>query len=95
MPTATMVTYTLFYQKEAEEFTVPEKKAVYLVRAPQVIEGTATVTDELTGKKYVIPEDQATIRTSIKEGQKVKLKFTERTNDDISFVNVEVITPRD
>ncbi|MBF0624921.1 MAG: hypothetical protein HQL82_08945 [Magnetococcales bacterium] len=92
-----MATYLLLFDatgRTSETFTVPAGKAVYLVRAPQVSAGTATVTDLLTFKNYTLPDGVTVGLTSIPSGATVTLAFMARTNPNVSFINVEVITPR-
>ncbi len=75
-------------------FQVPEDKRVYLVRAPQVSEGTATVQDVLALENYVIPNEVTVCETTIAAGSDVALAFVARSNQDIQSVNAEVISPR-
>jgi hypothetical protein len=86
-------TYVLHFDatgRTHEDFTVPHGKKVLLVRAPQVEKGTATVTDHLSLKNYVIPNGQTVYTTNIVPGTQVSLAFMARSNNDIKFVNVEM-----
>ena len=73
-----------------EDFQVPQGKEVYLVRAPQAQQGTATVTDHLSLEKFEIPNGQTVYKTNIKPGSHVSLSFIARSNNKISFVNAEL-----
>ena len=88
-----MSTYMLHFDatgRTHEDFVVPHGKEVYLVRAPQADQGTATVTDHLSRQNYVIPNGQTVYKTNIEPGTKVALSFMERSNAKISFVNAEL-----
>jgi hypothetical protein len=92
-----MATYILVFDptgRHPETFDVPLDKKVYLVRAPQVSQGTATVQDLLTLENYVIPDGVTVYETDIEPGTRVSLAFMARTNNDIHSVNAEVISPR-
>jgi hypothetical protein len=77
-----------------EDFTVPREKVVYLTRAPQVSQGTATVRDLNTQNTYVIPDGQTIYLTNIPVGASVSLAFTARSNSLINSVIAEVISQR-
>lgn len=92
-----MTTYILMYDPtgaNAETFTVPEGKKLYLVRAPQVSNGTATVRDYLSGTDYVVPNGTTVYELPIEGGTQVKMAFVARNNNAIQFVNAEVTTER-
>ena len=92
-----MTTYLLNFDatgRTLETFTVPERKKVYLVRASQASQGTATIQDLVSLETYVIPNGQTILETNIRAGDNVSLAFLARTNPNICFVNVEVISPR-
>lgn len=93
-----MATYVLPFNAEGrihETFQVPAGKRVYLVRAPAVSAGTATVCDLLSLANYVIPDGVTVHPTNIPEGANVSLAFMARSAPDITFVNAEVIRPRE
>lgn len=93
-----MATYPLLFSpdgRDPETFTVPNGKVVYLVRAPAVAAGTATVQDLLSLENYVLQDGETVYRTSIQAGEKVSLVFIERSNNAIAMVNAEVISPRE
>lgn len=90
-------TYILHFDstgKTYEGFTVPKGKVVYLVRAPQVSTGTATVQNLLTLNDYVIPDGQTVLEIDIPVDQPVALAFLARSNQEITFVNVEIKSKR-
>jgi hypothetical protein len=89
-----MGSYVLLYSDNTETFKVPDRKKIYLSRAPQVSTGTATVFDSKNNKSYVIPDGVTVFDTGIGAGTEVSLKFTARTNDKIISVNADVTHPR-
>jgi hypothetical protein len=92
-----MPTYVLLFDPTGANptnFTIPAGKALYLARAPQVEDGTATVQDLLSLTNYVL-EDQITVcQTGVAAGTQVALAFMARSNQNILSVNAEVISPR-
>lgn len=93
-----MTTYVLMYDPtgaNAVTFTVPAGKVVYLVRAPQVSEGNATVRDYQSATEYVLQDGLTVRKLAISAGTQVQMAFVARTNDDIQFVNVEVTRSRE
>ena len=92
-----MATYILPFDptgRTHENFQVPKGKRVYIVRAPQVAQGTATVHDLISLEQYTIPNGVTICETSIPPGADVSLAFMARSNPNILAVNVEVISPR-
>ena len=93
-----MATYVLLFDptgRNPERIVVPEGKRVYLARAPQVAEGTATVQDVAALTSYVLPDGVTVCQTPIAEHEEIALAFMARTNDQIHSINVEVISPRE
>jgi hypothetical protein len=91
-----MASYVLVFDpsgKKNERFSVPAGQVVYLSRAPQVAEGTATVQDLLTLQNYVIPDGVTVCLTTIPPGD-VALAFIARSNNSILSVQADVIAPR-
>ena len=72
-----------------ETFDVPAGKHLYLTRAPQVSEGTATVLEVGTRTSYVIP-DGVTVGEILHPPARVTFAFTQRSNDRIGFVIASV-----
>lgn len=94
-----MATYVLLFDasgRSSQTFPIPKGKRVYLVRPPQESKGTATISDLINLVNFTIPDGRTICETNIKdEGENVTLAFMSRTNQNILFVNVEVISPRE
>jgi len=73
-----------------EAFSVPAGKHLYLTRAPQVRNGTATVVDVRNGnREYVIPDDETVVEIENPPAD-VTFTFMRRSNDNITFVMATV-----
>jgi hypothetical protein len=91
-----MATYPLLFDatgKNPENFNVPKNKRLYLVRAPQVKDGTATVQNLLDLTTWELEDGVTVLDTGVSNAD-VSLVFLERSNQDITLINAEVISPR-
>ncbi|MBF8273575.1 MAG: hypothetical protein HW380_2680 [Magnetococcales bacterium] len=92
-----MPTYPLMFDSSGRTyttFTVPSGKVVYLVRAPQVSNGTAMVSDLASLRNYQLDDGCTVCLTPFSQGQTVSLAFMARSNPNIYSVNAEVTYPR-
>jgi hypothetical protein len=78
-------------RSKSEAIVIRDNKRLFLCRAPQVVDGTATVVNVDTEEMYVIPDGHETIRI-IDPPASLTLAFVERSNDKIGFVIATVKT---